>query len=81
MKYPAQGKLLKDLRFTQDLTLKQMGIKTGINPIRLHRMESGKNELTLREAAIMVRIFGMRVFDRKFLNIIANQPRFNKVRK
>lgn len=49
VKYLAQAKVLKSLRYSQSLSLKKLAELSGINQTRLHRLESGIGELVLSE--------------------------------
>lgn len=67
IKFPAQAKILKDIRHENELTLKSFAAKVGINPTRAHRLECGRADITLKEAILLSTKFGMRIFDENFL--------------
>lgn len=49
MKFPHQAKLLKDMRHDGKYTLKQMSAVVNIQATRIHRLESGKFDLSVKE--------------------------------
>lgn len=52
------GKLIRDIRISKRLTLKEVYKKTGISDSRLQRFENGKTQtLSIDELTILTRLF------------------------
>lgn len=54
------GEIIKEIRTSKRITLKEVYIKTGISDSRLHRFENGKSKaLSLDELKTLIEFYGV----------------------